>query len=63
MKLSWWWIVDRVEHRITSVKLAIVDKMCGPEPATWADQRREREHRRLQKAFPRIDIDCRRPKS
>jgi len=44
MKLSWWWIIDRVEYGVAATKLAIVDKMCGPEPATWADQRRERDH-------------------
>jgi len=62
MKFSWLWIVDRVEYGITSVKLAIVDKICGPEPATGADQHREHEHERLQKALPGIDIDYKRPK-
>jgi hypothetical protein len=62
MKLFWLRIVDRVEYGITSVKLAIVDKICGPEPATGADQRREYEHARLQKAFPGTDIDNKRPK-
>jgi hypothetical protein len=62
MKLSWWWIIDRVEYGIAAAKLAIGDMMCGPQPATWADQRREREHQRLQKAFPGVDTDYRRPK-
>ena len=62
MKLSWWRIIDRFEYGIAALKLAMVDKMCDPEPATWTDQRREREHQRLQKAFSGIDIDYRRPK-
>jgi hypothetical protein len=62
MKLSWWWIADRAEYALTSLRLAILDKICGPEPLTQADEVRERRRERLQKAFPEIDIDRRRPR-
>jgi len=58
----WYWIADRLEYAVTSVRLAILDKICGPEPPTEADEIRERRRERLQKTFPEIDIDRRRPK-
>jgi hypothetical protein len=42
MQLSWWWIVDRAEYALTSVRLAILDKIGGPEPPTEADEIRTR---------------------
>jgi hypothetical protein len=53
----WWWIVDRIEYAATSVRLAILDWICGPEPTTAADRQREAEKDRLQRAFPAINID------
>jgi len=53
----WYWIADRLEYAVTSVRLAILDRVCGPEPLTPADRQRETEHDRLQRAFPAIDID------
>ena len=32
--------------------VAIVDKVCGPEPATRADRQRQTEHEQLQRTFP-----------
>ena len=52
-----WRILDRVDHAIMSVRLRILDWICGPEPPTGADRQREQEHERLQRAFPKIDID------
>jgi hypothetical protein len=57
MKLFWRRIVDRVEYALTSARLAVLDKICGPEPLTEADEIRERRRKRLQRAFPGIDID------
>jgi hypothetical protein len=39
------------------VRLAIVDKICGPEPPTEADRQREAQKEELHRAFPAIDID------
>jgi len=52
-----WSVMDRFDYAITSVRLRVVDWICGPDPPTAADRQREAEHERLQRAFPRIDID------
>jgi len=28
------WIIDRIEYAVASVRMAIVDKVYGPEPPT-----------------------------
>jgi hypothetical protein len=53
----WTWITDRIDYLVTSVRLAIVDKICGPEPPTEADRQREAQKEELHRAFPAIDID------
>jgi hypothetical protein len=53
----WSWVADRIEYAAISVRLAIVDKVCGPQPPTHADRQREAEHGRLQRAFPSFEID------
>jgi hypothetical protein len=53
----WAWITDRIDYAVTSVRLAIVDKICGPEPSTEADRQREAQKEELHRAFPAIDID------
>jgi hypothetical protein len=30
----WWRIIDRIEYAATSVRLAILDRICCPEPQT-----------------------------
>jgi hypothetical protein len=49
--------LDRLDYLITSARLRVLDLICGPEPLTPADEQREREHDRLRKAFPKVDID------
>jgi hypothetical protein len=58
----WSWAVDRIEYAITSARLTIVDKVCGPEPPTQADRQREAVKEELRRAFPAIDLDRRGPK-
>jgi hypothetical protein len=53
----WSWVVDRIEYAVMSVRLAILDWICGPEPTTSADRQREADKDRLQRAFPTIDLD------
>jgi hypothetical protein len=52
MRRFWSWVADRIEYAAMSVRLAILDKVCGPEPSTHADRQRDAEHERLQRAFP-----------
>lgn len=53
-----WQVIDRFEYAVTSMRLAIVDRVYGPDPPTQADRQREAEKERLQRAFPAINIDC-----
>jgi hypothetical protein len=61
MKLSWGWIADRAEHAFTSVRLAILAKICCPEPPTVANEIRQLRREQLQKVFPEIGIGRGRP--
>jgi hypothetical protein len=49
--------LDHLDYLITYARLRVLDWVCGPEPLTPADKRREREHDRLRKSFPKVDID------
>jgi hypothetical protein len=49
--------LDRLDYLTTLARLRVLDWICGPEPLTPADEQREREHDRLRKAFPKVDID------
>ena len=57
MMRSWSWVVDRIEYAVMSVRLVILDWICGPEPIASADRQREADKDRLQEAFPAIDLD------
>jgi hypothetical protein len=59
---SWSWVVDRIEYAVMSVRLAILDWICGPEPTSSVDRQREADKDRLQDAFPAIDLDRKRRK-
>jgi hypothetical protein len=51
------WAIDGIGYAVTSVRLAILDWISGPEPPTPADRQREAEHEQLHRTFPEIDID------
>ena len=62
---AWLWRARRCGSAVVGLALAIVglavlDKICGPEPLTEVDKIRERRRKRLQEAFPGIDIDRKR---
>jgi hypothetical protein len=48
-------VLDYVEYLVTLAHLRLLDAICGPEPATPADDQREREQERLRKTFPGVD--------
>jgi hypothetical protein len=48
---------DRLDYLVTYTRLRVLDWICGPEPATPADEQRERDRDRLRKAFPKVDTD------
>ena len=49
-------MLDRLEYAVMDARLWLFDLMNGPEPATRADEARETDRERLQKAFLEIDI-------
>jgi len=49
----WWWrAFDLICDCVTLIRLSIVDRICGPEPPTSADLKREADYERLVRAFP-----------
>jgi hypothetical protein len=52
-----WEVLDRVDYAIMLARCWAVDRICGPEPPTWADRQREAYHERLRKAFPVAAVD------
>ena len=50
-----WEALDRLAYAVDA-RLWLFDLMNGPEPATRADEARETDRERLQKAFLEIDI-------
>jgi hypothetical protein len=54
-----WCVVDVVDYWLTQAQLNLADAVCGPKPETAADEVRETDRERLQKAFPEIGIAIR----
>ena len=54
-----WRVVDALDYLLAQVRLRILDALAGPEPETPADQQRERDRERLERAFP--EIHCKEP--
>jgi hypothetical protein len=49
-------VVDAVDYWLMQARLGLLDAVCGPEPKTVADKKREAERRRRRKAFPLVLI-------
>jgi hypothetical protein len=49
-----WRLGDALDHWQTLARLRILDALAGPEPETPADQQRQRDQARIEKAFPEI---------
>jgi len=41
-----WRVLDALDHWLGQARLGIVDAMCGPEPPTPADEKREADRER-----------------
>jgi hypothetical protein len=54
MRRFLWHLLDALDHWLTLARLRILDALAGPEPETPADQKRERDRERIEKAFPEI---------
>ncbi len=52
-----WRVVDAADYWLMQARLGIADTVCGPEPPTPADEKREADRERLWVAFPRLFVD------
>ena len=50
-----WRVVDQLDYLLTLARLRILDALPGPELETPADRRRQRDHERIERAFPEIE--------
>jgi hypothetical protein len=48
-----WGVVDHLDYLLTLASLRILDALAGPLPETPADQQRQRDRERIERAFPR----------
>jgi hypothetical protein len=51
----YWRVADALYCLWTLATLRILDRLAGPLPETPADQQRERERERIERAFPSIE--------
>ena len=49
-----WRAADQFDYLVTLARLRVLDALAGPLPETPADQQRERDQERLERAFPEI---------
>jgi hypothetical protein len=51
----YWRVADALDYLWTLATLRILDALAGPLPETPADQQRERDRERIERAFPAIE--------
>ena len=51
-------MLDRLAYAVMDARLWLFELMHGPEASTRADETRETDRERLQKAFSEIGISC-----
>ena len=55
LRRLFWRVADGLDYLVTLARLRILDAIVGHEPETPADQQRERDQERLERAFPEIE--------
>ncbi len=55
LRRLFWRLVDGLDYLLTLAWLRILDALASPEPETPADQQRERDRERIERAFPKIE--------
>jgi hypothetical protein len=48
-------VADQLDHLVTLARLPILDALAGPLPETPADRQRQRDHEKIERAFPEIE--------
>jgi hypothetical protein len=51
-----WRVADDLDYLWTLATLRILDGLADPLPETPADEERQRDHERIKKAFPEIEL-------
>jgi hypothetical protein len=57
LRRLFWRVADHLDYLLTLAWLRILDALAGPEPDTPADQQRERDRQRIERAFPGLDSE------
>jgi hypothetical protein len=52
LRRLFWRVADDLDYLVTLVRLRILDALAGPLLETPADQQRERDRERIERAFP-----------
>ena len=55
MRCYFWRVTDALDYLLTLARLRVPGALAGPEPETPADQQRERDRERVERAFPTIE--------
>ena len=55
LRRLFWRALDRVDYWLTLARLRILDALARHEAETPADQRRERDREKIERAFPKIE--------
>jgi hypothetical protein len=52
LRRLFWRVADQLDYSVTLARLRILDALAGPLPETPADQQRQRDRERIERAFP-----------
>jgi hypothetical protein len=52
--LLFWRVADQIDYLVTLGSLRILDALAGPLPEMPADQQRQHDRERIERAFPEI---------
>ncbi len=52
LRRLFWRMVDALDYLLTLARMRILDKLAGPEPETPADEQREGDRKRIERASP-----------
>jgi len=50
-----WRVADQLDYLVTLARVRILDALAGPEPETSADEQRQRDREKIERAFPEIE--------
>ena len=54
LRQLFWRVANALDYLLTLLRVRILDVLPGPEQATPADQQRDSDRKRIERAFPEI---------